>query len=255
MTTVQNALWGLCLLLTVGLVANLTITRLRRVYRWFFVFLCFQLTQSLVMLPLDPDTSLYRWIYNFTQPVTWFLNILVVLELYSLALGKHPGIATLGRWALMACLFLAVGGSALTLSVDLKRLAGPDFVQAFLSIMERGVMSSLFLFLLLITASLVWFPIGVKRNIVLHAGVFSVYFLVTGMVFFVRHAVGFSELALSVVIFSVVDVCLLTWLLFLNKRGEEEVVVVRGKWRPEDEERLSEQLDSLNALLLKPPRK
>ena len=33
--------------------------------------------------------------FLITQPLIWFLDILVVLEIYSLALRKHPGIATL----------------------------------------------------------------------------------------------------------------------------------------------------------------
>ena len=59
-----------------------------------------------------------------TETVKWFLCILVVLEIYSLALRGHEGIATLSRWMLTAAVLVAVGISALTLSADLSRPAG-----------------------------------------------------------------------------------------------------------------------------------
>jgi hypothetical protein len=214
------------------------------------------LAQSVLLNPSLVNADFYGWAYFATQPVSWVLNILVVLELYSLALSSHPGITTLSRWAMLAALVVAVGLSAVTLSADLGGAAGQFPILVYQRVVERGVLSSLFAFLLLITGFLVWFPLGVKRNLVLHAGVFSVFFLATGMVLFMMNVTGTDgNDAISAVVMLIVDVCLLTWLLFLNKRGEEEVVVVGRKWLPEDEERLSEQLDSLNSLLLKPPRK
>jgi hypothetical protein len=256
MSELYKALWLLSLIFTGALIASLAMKRLAGVYRWFFVFLCFQLAQSLLLIPLDVNSERYWFAYIATQPITWVLNILIVLELYSLALAGHPGIATLSRWAMLAALAVAVGLSAITLSADLSGPAGPFPILVYVRMVERGVLSSLFAFLLLITAFLGWFPLGVRRNLVLHAGVFSVYFLATGLVLFRMNVTKtVATDATWAVVLLIVDVCLLTWLLFLNKRGEEEVAVVGRRWHPEDEERLSEQLDSLNSLLLKPPRK
>jgi hypothetical protein len=254
MAALYQALWVVSLILTAGLVASLAARRLFRIYRWFSFFLCFQLAQSLFMLPLNPTTRLYGWAYVLTQPVTWLLNILVVLELYSLALRKHPGITTLSRWVMMAAFAVGVGLSTATLSADLSRpLDSPVLV--YFSVVERGLMSSLFLFLLLITAFLLWSPIGVRRNIVMHAGVFSAYFLAGQLVFFLHNVIGSGLYAtFRVLLFCVIDACLLAWLLLLTRKGEAAVVVVRRGWLPEDEERLSHQLDALNSLLLKTPR-
>jgi hypothetical protein len=256
MSALYQIVWILSLILTGALIANLALKRLAGTYRWFFVFLCFQLAQSALLNPSLVGADFYGWAYFATQPVSWVLNILVVLELYSLALAGHPGIATLSRWAMLAALVVAVGVSSVTLSADLSGPAGQFPILVYQRVVERGVLSSLFAFLMLIIAFLGWFPLGVRYNLVLHAVVFSVYFLATGTVFFMMNITGKEPNdAISAVLLLIVDVCLLTWLLFLNKQGEEEVVVVRRKWLPEDEERLSEQLDSLNALLLKPPRK
>jgi len=256
MSALHQTLWYLSLIFTGALIASLAMKRLAAVYRWFFVYLCFQLAQSVLFIPIRVNSDLYGWAYFTTQPIVWVLNILAVLELYSLALADHPGVATLSRWAMLAALTIAVGLSAVTLSADLGGPVGSFPILVYARVVERGVLSSLFAFLLLITAFLGWFPLGVKRNLVLHAAVFSVYSLATGMVLFILNVNGTGvNDTVSAVLGLIVNFCLIAWLLFLNKQGEEAVVVVRRKWHPEDEERLSEQLDSLNSLLLKPPRK
>jgi predicted small integral membrane protein len=110
--------------------------------------------------------------------------------------------------------------------------------------------------MLLITGFLLWTPISIRRNIVVHASLYSVYFLISAAVIFLRNikgealaeAVGFARLSLNAV-------CLLLWILLLNKRGEEIVMVVRSRWRPADEIRLARQMDAVNAFLLKPSSK
>lgn len=256
MSGLYQVLWLLSLILTGALIASLAMKRLAGVYRWFFVFLCSQLAQSVLLIPLDVNSERYWFAYIATQSIICVLNILVVLELYSLALAGHPGIATLSRWAMLAAIAVAVGLSAITLSADLGGPAGQFPILVYERVVERGILSSLFAFLLLITAFLGWFPLAVKRNLVLHAGVFSMYILATGMVFFMMNVTRTDgNDANGAVVLLIIDFCLIAWLLFLNKQGEDAVVVVRRKWHPEDEERLSEQLDSLNSLLLKPPRK
>jgi hypothetical protein len=256
MSALNQAFWLLPLIFTGALIASLALRRLAGVYRWFFVYLCFQLAQSVLFIPIKVTSDLYGWAYFTTQSAALVLSILAVLEIYSLALAGHPGITTLSRWAMLTALVVAVGLSAITLSADLSRPVGQFPILVYERVIERGVLSSLFAFLVLITAFLCWFPLGIRRNLVLHAGVFSVYFFATGSVLFMMNVNG-TEVndAISAVLGLIVDFCLLTWLLFLDQKGEEAVVVVRRKWHPEDEERLSEQLDSLNSLLLKPPRK
>jgi hypothetical protein len=254
--SLQQVLWVLTLVLAAGLSLRLILSRLNRVYVWFFVFLCFQVAQAVVMLPFKPTTALYGWIFLFTQPIKWFLCILVVLELYSLALRGHQGIATLGRWMLTAAVFVAVGFSAVSLYADLGRPVGRFPVLVYYSVIERGLMFSLVLFLLLITAFLVWSPIAVRRNIVLHAGVFSFYFLSSAMTLFVRNLAGYElTRIISTVLLLLENLCYVLWIVFLNRRGEEKVMVVRRGWRAEDEARLAQQLDAVNTFLLRSLRK
>jgi hypothetical protein len=118
-------------------------------------------------------------------------------------------------------------------------------------------MSSLVLFLLLITAFLIWSPIAVRRNVVLHASILSFYFLSSALTLFIRNRAGYEQTraAIGMVLFFVENSCYLLWIAFLNKRGEEKVVVVRRSWDTDDEARLTQQLDAINAFLLKTARK
>ena len=115
-------------------------------------------------------------------------------------------------------------------------------------------MFSLVLFLLLITAFLVWSPIAVRRNVVVHASIFSFYFLSSALTLFVRNQAGYEQAwadrrhrAFS----SWIPPATCSGSLFLNKRGEEKVVVVRRSWDTDDEAHLTQQLDAINAFLLK----
>lgn len=252
----QQLLWGIGVGLAAALAIKLAFARLSRLYRWFFAFLCFQVLQFLVMLPLSPGKSSYAWMFLITQPFIWFFDILVVLEIYSLALRKHPGIASMSRWVLTAAFLVAVAIAALTLSVDLSHPVGRFPVLVYYSVVMRGLLSSLVLFLLLITAFLVWSPVAVPRNIVVHAAVTSLYFLCSAALLFVRNVFGYEMTRLiSTILLSVEVVCFALWIVFLTKRGEEAVVVVRSKWQAGDEQELVRQLDAINDMLLGPSRK
>ena len=248
----NRSFWIANLFLALLLVCKLVFTRLHRIYFWFFIMLCFQALQSLGMMPLKPDSDLYAWAYFLTQTALWVLYVLAVLELYSLALRKHQGLASLSRWFMLGALLVSVIVSALTLSADLSRPAGEFPILEYFSVFERGAAFSLVLFLLLLTGFLLWTPISIRRNIVVHASLYSVYFLATAALFFLRNIKG-AELreAVCIALLSANALCLLLWILLLNKRGEEILMVVRSRWQPADEIRLARQMDAVNAFLLK----
>jgi hypothetical protein len=256
MRSVQQILWWLSLALGAGLLIRLVSARLQRSYIWFFILICLELARGIVLLQIPPRTNSYAYFFMITDAVKWLLCILVVLELYSLALKEHEGIASLSRWIMTAAVLVAVGISALTLSADLNVPAGKFPVLVYCSVIERGLMFSLVLFLLLITAFLVWSPIAVRRNVVLHASIFSFYLLSSALALFIRNRAGYELTRnISTLLFFVENSCYVLWIAFLNKRGEEKLVVVRRSWNTGDEARLAQQLDAINAFLLKTARK
>jgi len=50
-------------------------------------------------------------------------------------------------------------------------------------------------------------------------------------------------------------ICLLFWLLALNRRGQTNTVVIGHRWNRDDEELLLTQLKAINANLLRTSRK
>lgn len=244
------------LLLYILLIGKMVRSGLHRHYRSFFQFISVAAAQTVVCVSLLPYPKAYAWAYLLTQPAIWLFYILVVLELYSLVLSKHEGIATLGRWVMMIAVPISIFVSMLSLLADLWRSPGKYPVLVYYTVLERGLVLSLVFFLLMIAGFLLWFPVPVSRNVVLYAMLYAVYFLGSATALFVRNVMGFELTpAVSTSLLALSGVCLLVWVLFLNRNGETQMVVLRHQWHPQDEERLVQQLDSINATLLRTARK
>jgi hypothetical protein len=158
------------------LAVRLWSTGLFRRYSFFFGFIVFRVVRALLLAALHSYSTPYAWVWMVTQPVLWILYILVLLELYALVLESYKGLATVGRWALMAGLGLAVGISALSLGADLSSESEYPLLR-YWTVIDRGVQSSLVLFLLFITMFLAWYPLKLSRNVVVHSVVYAAYFL------------------------------------------------------------------------------
>lgn len=252
MSQAEKVLWIINLGLVLALVGRLILTKLYRRYICFFALLCLQGGQTLALLPFPANTNAYAWVYFLTQPLIWLLYVLVVLELYSLALREHRGIASMSRWVLIFGMVVALVIAALSLSADLSGPSGQYPVLVTIGIIERGISFSLVLFLLLITGFLLWMPVQIPRNVVLHVALFTTYFLINAGALFVRNLFGYHLVGVvSATLLSINNLCLLLWVLLLNRQGEETPVVVRRLWRRSDEDLITRQLDAVNAFLLR----
>lgn len=252
----ERLLWYASVFLFAGLAIALCRRHLHRIYPWFTAFVGFNFVQALTPLVLSPNTRAYAWAYLLTQPVVWFLYIVTCLELYALVLRNHPGIATVGRRTLLAALTIAVLVSALTLQADLQGPQGNAKILVYYGVIERGISFSLVVFLLIILFFAIRYPIPLKRNIALHAIVFSIFFLTSSMALFLMNVTGFEIRRLvSTALLAIADACLVAWLLLLTPAGEERTVVLRQHLAPEDEGRLLEQLEAINASLSRIARK
>jgi hypothetical protein len=265
MDLAERIVWVVNWFLVLVVVTNLVASRLHRIYFWFFAMLCFQALQTPVLMYLRAASERYDGAYFsdryaetyfVTQSALWVLYMFAVLELYSLALRKHQGLASMSRWFMLSALFVSVSVSALTLKADLSRPAGSYPYLLYFSVFERGVAFSMVVLMVLITGFLLWTPISIRRNIVVHASLFSIYFLASTIPLFLRNLFG-DEVAreVSIALLAANSICLLLWAFLLNKRGEETMMVVRSRWKPVDEVRLARQMDAVNAFLLKSSNK
>lgn len=236
------------------LVWRLYASGLHKVYRWFFAFVTFESVRLVLMSSIDIKTNLYAEVYFVTQPATWCLYLMVLLELNQTSLRNHPGIASLGRrfvgWALVA----ATAASLVSLAFDLQS-SQTQYIALYLLI-ERLVMVSLLLFLLLLTLFLAYFPVPVNRNVVIHTRIFALFFFLKTAVLMVRGLVsGETVYTLNLAIQALSLGCLAAWSLLLSKAGED-VPAVSSRWRErESEQRVLAQLDAINRTLLNSAKK
>jgi hypothetical protein len=176
----------------------------------------------------------------------------MVRELYHLILRKYRGIFTLGRWAMYVSVVVAV----LTSTISLLPKITPAMPQSsrmmgYILAVERGVDLSLALFILVMLGFLTLYPIPLPRNVMVHAVVYSVFFLSNTLGVLLRVILGMRlKDEVNIFLMGISTVCILAWFLLLNAKGEE--VRVNLPWiSSEQEQRLLEQLDALNATLLK----
>jgi|SRR5579871_75854 len=232
-------------------------TGLFRRYRALFSYLIFRCLNLAIILFWfsDPSSPAYQKEWVITQPIGWLLSVLLVLELYSLILEKHKGLATLGRWFQYAGLILSVGISALALlpkihSAQTQR----SVVLGYYYAIERGMDVSMLAFLLFILLWLTRYPVPMSRNVLIHSAVYSVFFLsgTLGTLMQVFFGARLSQ-GLSIAAMALYAGCMLAWFFGLSTKGEE-IRMSLPKFGPEQEERILHQLDALNQTLLKVSR-
>jgi hypothetical protein len=147
-----------------------------------------------------------------------------------------------------------VAGSTLVFDLSSQHETFPILLKVFAA--ERWVISSLVMLLLGITGFMLWFPVPLKRNIVVHSLVFFLYFVSKALALFFRNTMGPTALDfVNLAVMCTSAACLMIWIFFLNREGERREVKHRIRWDSDSEKRLLHQLDSINASLLRSARK
>jgi hypothetical protein len=237
--------------LLLGLCTKLWRNGLSRIYVFFFSYLLLEFLQALIPLVVPLSSSLYRDLFVVSDGLIVAFDALVVLELYSLILRDLEGIASLARRFIRITLVLAALISLLPLLVEKT----PNTLTGYLFIFERPILSSLVVFVLLISGFLVYYPVPLWRNVVVYLTGYAVYFLTMTTMVFVNNLGYFRNRQKSNVDMGVAVVCQIFWLLALSRTGEKKRVVVGHQWNSSDEQRLMTQLEAINTSLLRSGRK
>lgn len=241
-----------------GLTAGkLFVSGLYRRYRALFSYLVFRFfyTAAVLFAFKSFTSQAYLKFFILTEPIIWLFYVLIVIELYTLVLEKHRGLYTLGRWSLYICLSLSVLISGLTL---LPQLGGgqsqASHLLSYYFAIERGVDFSLLIFLVLILLWLTQYPVPLSRNVIVHSVVYFILFLSSTVGLLARAMFGLElNNALGTFFMGVGAACILIWLFFLTRKGEEVRVSV-ALFGPEHEQRILDQLEALNKTLLRASR-
>ena len=125
----------------------------------------------------------------------------------------------------------------------------------YYALIERGLVSGLAIFLFLLLAMIAWFTIPLSRNLLTHGTVYTAYFVANNVTALYWKGAKQAAYTSNVSKLSVGLVCLLCWVFFLTRRGEDRVSSLLLGRNPLQEKRLLGQLENLNATLLRTARK
>jgi hypothetical protein len=235
----------------IGLSFRIWWTALYRVYMYFFGYLLVALVQTCVPAFLPFDSPGYRTAWLATEGLIVCFYVLIVLELYSIVFQDLAGIANLSHRYIQLALAVAILASLLLLGIEKTR----GGMVAHLLTFERAVVFSLVLFVLLITAFLLYYPVPLKRNVIVYSIGYAVYFLAKASSIFIYNLGYYWNRIVNNTWLAASLACLLFWLFALNRRGETKTVVIGHQWNPTDEQRLLAQLKAINSSLLRAARK
>ena len=252
----EKSLWALNLLASALVVWRLYSLGLHKTYRYFFTGMALAVTRTTVLFPFGPRTKIYYQIWIATQPLLWLSYLLIVSELYFLALKHYRGIYSLGRWFFFGAVATAAVISAMTV---LPTIAPPPVRYAmayYYALIERGIVTTLAVFLLLLILLVAWFTIPLSRNLLTHCTVYSVYFFANNVISLYRQLGGkdasvWSDISKLTVALG----CYYCWAFRLTPNGEDRTTSLHLGRSPLEEKRLLSHLEGLNATLLRVARK
>jgi len=146
--------------------------------------------------------------------------------------------------------------AALSLYPDLSNTTARFPVLLAFHAFERAFSSALLLFMVCLTGFVVWFPVPLSRNTVLHTIVFAVSFCANSALFLIRNLFGEEPLQLlSTTYLAVHCLCLAAWIVFLVPAGETKPVVFGHRWSLAESDKLVGQLDAINHSLARMARR
>ena len=228
-----------------GLVIRVIMTGLFRTYPYFFGFLLVASLQAVISPFLSPNSPSYVYPYLITQGLLTCFCALIVLELYTLILRDLRGLASASRRYLKLCLGLAIIGSLLLLLLERT----PTSIVTTFTVIDRALVTSMLIFVLMLTGFLVYYPVPINRNLVVYSIGYAVYFIAKASGLLMLNITWLRQFG-----FVVVGACTLSmlfWLVGLRREGEEKVLVIGHRWNRQNQDQVLAQLKAINASLLR----
>lgn len=251
--------------IAIVLVLRLLNLRLHRVYRVFCVFLIFEVATSGVVLwfHFNPPQLDYRVAWLSFAPIGWILYLAMTYTLLNALLTKFPGILRFSRRVLhVSFIAAAVIGILTARSGFLAYEHNVGIFQPIDRLVAVGVVGERIfsmvaaLALIATLAFILWFPVQMPRNLAVFSVGFVIYFAArTSLLVVYSFWSGLNNNVLNVAQLSVISVCLLYFLIFINKAGEEAPARLGHSWNSAEQQRLIGQLEAMNAALVRSARR
>jgi hypothetical protein len=250
METFARAMVYLNFAAALTLLLRLQALELFRVYRSLLFYLGVYVLQFLIPLVVPLHSTLYGYLYIVGETANLAVSIFVVLELYRLALAGQRALAgfvgkSIGYTMGVACAIAAAG-----LLIDSTVLPGQSRIVHRFFTAERSMDFAILIFLLLITAFLMWFPVKLTRNIIIYIEGFAVLYFSRSFGLLATNLMPPTALdVMSSILLCVSLGCLAVWLLTLRRETEDTPATIGHRWNPAAVEHLTGQLETINAAL------
>ncbi|MBK9170243.1 MAG: hypothetical protein IPM24_22670 [Bryobacterales bacterium] len=245
----ERFIWLLSILVRSAVVGKLASQGLHRQYPWFYCYWILTVLRSASLFGFSSNSPHYYSIWLWSEPVLWVFSVLVIVELYRVVLAEFAGIYSLARWFFVAAVAVSVGVSLMSLASTWGAPTAPHHV---FFLVKRGLSSSMALFLLLLLALLVWMPVPLRRNVVYHCSLYSVYFTSTSLALLYRSVTGSSvSNTVSWILLCIDALCQVGWFFLLSRAGEEIPEQSKHRHLSRHEEALLGQLRNINGVLLR----
>ena len=246
----ERAVWYLDIIAMLALIVRLASGGLLKRYRWFFSYLVASFVESAILAFVPFGTDNQAMIYMAGQAIRILLSILVVLELFKVALVSQPALAAFGRTAAVYVSGFALILAACGLAIDRSIPTGQSAILHRFYVMQRTADFSVAIMLLVITWFVMWFPVQVKSNVAVYTLGFVVYFLAEVAGLLVHNLLPYRFIRpVSAGMLSVSFLCLMTWLIGIRREGEERTTVVGHSRNPTAAAHLTKQLQGINDAL------
>lgn len=224
-----------------------------RRYPAFVAALCFMLVSGCVLRLIPIRTNAYALTYMATQVIAWTLRFFVLRELSRLILVDHRGIreaVRIGMWISLALATLIPCGIAV--SMQINSAARFPWLQAYF-LLHQSVTTFFAILVVGTLAFLAWFPVRLRRNLLVYCLGFSLQYLAQSAAILVfnltesdsiRSAAGVADQVVTAGV-------LLIWLVKLSREGELPMVSIGHRWNPSAADQSLRQLAELNDTLTK----
>jgi len=231
------------------------------IYRTFVAFLLAQIFSTLGYYACYWWQQLdYRIVWSITTSIVAGFSLVLVYALAKAVLAELPGVLRISKIILKVVFPLAIiiafstSRSEYWLTPAKNRYGGIDrLFNAFL-VADKGIAFASVLFLLIIFAFILWFPVKMSRNLAIFSIGLVVYFackagleLLTIYHLTSSHARSIYGVCINVTL----ALCFIYWIVFIDAKGRSAEVRIGHSWRSDEQKRLIEQMEALNGVLMR----
>jgi len=250
MSGAERALFYLNFMAQLVLLYRLLHSRLYRTYLSLFLYWLLQALPSVALMAIPIHSHPYVYVYWGAQTINVLMAVFVVQDVYRIALLEHPAVASFARRTVLAAMAIAAIVALSGITLDSTILAGQSPAVHRFATFERSMNIVILLFLLLISVLLLWFPIRVRRNIVVYISGFVLFSASRSFGLLLANILPPSDTRLvSTILLAFTLTCLMIWIIGLQPEGELLTATPGYRRNPETMQRLSHQLDAINAAL------